>query len=169
MKLRRLAQILTAFLAAVLSLFAPITQAVVKAKNDVQVAVASALPTLFSLFGIGSTGPPQSPDIAPGPEATPPVPPGEVFINKLNVLNSNVGLVQTSASINFLGGWAYDTRNYLRITQSAPNNPTFVDGIATDSTGAIHVYDASAGLPADTRWVNGLPLTSSGQLCVAFN
>jgi hypothetical protein len=157
--MRRLSLLLTALLAGVLALVAPVKQAIVKAKTELSITLAAVLPWIFAPLEVGST---------PGPPADPGLPPGEIFINKLLVLGSSVGLCQTTLSLNFLGGWAYDTRNYLRVTQAAPSNPHFVEGIATDSTGAVHIYDSSAGLPVNVRWQHGLPLTQTGQLCVVF-
>ena len=93
---------------------------------------------------------------------------GEMFINGLLVLNSEVGLVQTTASVNHRAGIAYDTRSYLRVSTSAPSAPRFIRGLAVSPDGAMYVYDASAGLPANVIWQGGLPMTPSGQLCVAF-
>jgi hypothetical protein len=101
--------------------------------------------------------------------ATPQLLVGEVFINKMLVLGSGVCLVQTTTSSNYLGGWAYDSRSYARVTQAAPSaSARFIEGIAVDGAGAVHILDASFGLPPNVRWVGGLPLTTSCQLCVVF-
>lgn len=44
----------------------------------------------------------------------------------------------------------------------------YVDGLGVTSTGQLCYVDATAGLPADVVWVNGLP-TSGDKLCVSTN
>ena len=96
------------------------------------------------------------------------LPQGEMFINGLLVLDSSVGLVQTTSSQNFRTGIGYDRRSYMRITLSPPASARFIRGMAVATDGSLHVYDASAGLPANIRWLDGLPVTTAGQLCVVF-
>ena len=96
--MRRLKTLLTLVLAAILASFAPITHAIVKAKTEFSITLAAVLPWLFAPVNEATpaTGPP--------PEATPFLAQGEVFINKLLVLNSSVGLVQVNGvPTNYLG------------------------------------------------------------------
>jgi hypothetical protein len=41
-----------------------------------------------------------------------------------------------------------------------------VNGLSFTVAGALCVFDASAGLPADAVYANGLPLTPEGLLCI---
>ena len=111
----------------------------------------------------------QPTEAAAPPEVTPLLALGEVFINKLLVLGSQVGLVQVNgAPTNYLGGFGYSPESYLKVTQSAPGaGVNYVEGIAVTS-GVVHIVDASLGLPPNVRFVGGLPLTPTGQLCVVF-
>ena len=160
--MRRLKTLLTLVLAAILASFAPITHAIVKAKTEFSITLAAVLPWLFAPVNEATpaTGP---------PEATPFLAQGEVFINKLLVLNSSVGLVQVNGvPTNYLGGFGYSPESYLKVTQTAPGvGAQYVEGIAVTS-GVVHIIDASLGLPANIRWQHGLPLTPTGQLCVVF-
>ncbi len=45
----------------------------------------------------------------------------------------------------------------------------YQNGLLLDANGAIIYVDASAGLPANTQYTNGLPFNSSGALCVSTN
>lgn len=42
------------------------------------------------------------------------------------------------------------------------------NGIFRNDSGQLQYVDATAGLPADTQWVNGLPY-SGGALCISTN
>ena len=104
-----------------------------------------------------------------GPPAAPFAGPTEIFINELLVLDSIVGLVTTAQpAATFLSGIGYSASSYMRVTLAAPNNPNYIRGWAVDNTGAVHIFDASGGLPANVQWQDGLPVTLSGQLCVVF-
>jgi len=156
-------RLLALILAAVLATFAPITQAIVKAKTELSITLAAVLPWIFAPVGDATpaTGP---------PEITPQLAAGEIFINKLLVQDSSFGLVQiTGAPTNFLGGFGYSPESYLKITFDAPTaNDHFVEGIAVSSAGAVRVVDATGGPPSGTRYVGGLRITGAGQLCVAI-
>jgi len=155
--MKRIAALL---LTAILAIYTPVAQAVVKVykttATEASALVSSFLPWLLP--------------VAPTPQdaANPGLPAGEVFINGLLVLNSSVGLVQTTTSQNYRSGMAYDGRSYLRVTQAAPSGANFIRGIAVNGTGAVHIFDASAGIPANAFWQDGLAVTPSGQLCVVF-
>jgi hypothetical protein len=41
------------------------------------------------------------------------------------------------------------------------------NGLLLDANGAVIYVDATAGLPANTQYVNGLPISSAGALCVS--
>ena len=156
--MKRIYLFLAAFIAGILALVAPVKQAIVKAKTEVSITLAALLPWIFSPIDLATHDPPADPGL----------PPGEIFINKLLVLGSSVGLVHNGLPTNFMGGFGYTTENYLAVTQSAPaSDARLVEGIAVTS-GVVHIADASGGLPADVRWQHGLPLTPSGQLCVVF-
>jgi len=43
----------------------------------------------------------------------------------------------------------------------------FSNGLRRRDTGSVVYVDATAGLPANTQWANGLPLASNGALCVS--
>jgi len=163
---RRLKTLLTLVLAAILASFAPITHAIVKAKTEFSITLAAVAAHLGGwLFApVNEATPATGP-----PEATPFLAQGEVFINKLLVLNSSVGLVQVNGvPTNYLGGFGYSPESYLKVTQTAPGvGAQYVEGIAVTS-GVVHIIDASLGLPANIRWQHGLPLTPTGQLCVVF-
>jgi len=156
-------RLLALILAAVLATFAPITQAIVKAKTELSITLAAVLPWIFAPVGDATpaTGP---------PEVTPFLAPGEIFINKLLVQDSSMGLVQINgAPTNYLGGFGYSPESYLKITFDAPTaNDHFVEGIAVSSAGAVRVVDATGGPPSGTRYVGGLRITGAGQLCVAI-
>ena len=158
-------RLLAALLAAILAIFAPITHAVIKVKTEIVALAAAVLPALFSTLP-PATGPPDVTTFdAP---ADPGLPPGRVFINKLLVQDSQVGLVQLGSPTNYLGGFGYSPESYLKVTQSVPGaGVQYVEGIAVTS-GVVHIFDASTGLPANVRWQGGLPLTPTGQLCVVF-
>ena len=157
-------RLLALIIAAILATFAPITHAVVKAKTEIVALAAAVLPWIFAPVPT-ATGPP---DLFDAP-ADPGLPPGLVFINKLLVLNSSVGLVQVNgAPTNYLGGFGYSPESYLKVTQVLPGaGVQYVEGIAVTS-GVVHIVDASFGLPLNVRFVGGLPLTPTGQLCVVF-
>jgi len=154
-------RLFTALVAAILALVSPVTHAVVKVKNEIVLAISTLFPITGSIL---VPAPPSSPVSELEPLDTSP---GTIFINKLLIQDSSFGLVQiTGAPTNYLGGFGYSPENYLKVTLDTPNNPHYVEGIAVNSAGVVHIYDASSGLPSGTRFVGGLLLTSTGQLCV---
>lgn len=50
----------------------------------------------------------------------------------------------------------------------AAGGDEYSNGLLRTDAGALRYVDATAGLPADTTWTNGLPL-SSGALCISTN
>jgi len=166
-KITRFWAVVLAFLLAVVS---PVTNAWhrffspsstdTKEPTSVGAAEASAATALAFTVLPMPTGP---------PEAAPFAGPTEIFINELLVLDSIVGLVTASLpATDFLSGIGYSVESYMRVTLAAPNNPNYIRGWAVDNTGAVHIFDASGGLPANVQWQDGLPVTLSGQLCVVF-
>jgi len=159
-------RLIALILAAILSVFAPITHAIVKVKVELSIVLAAVLPTLFSAPTPPATGPPD-PALLDLP-ADPGLPLGQIFINKLLVLGSQVGLVQLGSPTNYLGGFGYSPESYLKVTQVLPGaGVQYVEGIAVTS-GVVHIVDASFELPLNVQFVGGLPLTPTGQLCVVF-
>lgn len=45
----------------------------------------------------------------------------------------------------------------------------YANGVSFDNTDGLRIVDATAGLPAGAVWANGVPLSSTGQLCVSTN
>lgn len=43
----------------------------------------------------------------------------------------------------------------------------YSNGLSRTNDGRAIYVDATAGLPADVQWVNGLPLKSTGELCIS--
>lgn len=43
------------------------------------------------------------------------------------------------------------------------------NGLLRNASGQTIYYDATAGLPADIQWCNGLPVRADGSLCVSTN
>lgn len=83
--------------------------------------------------------------------------------------DANTRLITTTnppTPTNYHNGLLYDQTSALVITFT--DSPTFyAQGIGFTPSGAMCVVDASAGLPADVAWVNGLPISSAqSRLCV---
>jgi hypothetical protein len=43
----------------------------------------------------------------------------------------------------------------------------YSNGILRSSSGQVKYVDATAGLPANTQWANGLPIAADGSLCIS--
>ena len=50
---------------------------------------------------------------------------------------------------------------------STSGGAQFNNGLLMSNTGQLIYVDATAGLPANTQYCNGLPLNSSGALCIS--
>lgn len=50
---------------------------------------------------------------------------------------------------------------------AAAGGVQYSNGLLRTNTGQVIYVDATAGLPVNTQWVNGLPLSSGGALCVS--
>ena len=80
------------------------------------------------------------------------------------------GVAQTTTDVpsspTFNGGIAFNAAGLAHITDTASS--IYVNGVPVSATGQVVYVDASAGLPADTTWVNGLPI-SGGAVCMSSN
>jgi len=157
-------------LAAFLSLVSPITQAITrlfhphasKETTSAGADAAAAATTLAFTILPAPTGPPEA-GLFAGPT--------EIFINGLLVENSQRGLVQSTAvaTAAYRAGYGYTPEDYLRVTFAAPDPASsIVAGVAVTAQGEVHIIDASAGLPGGVVFVEGLPVTNTGQLCVVL-
>ena len=95
------------------------------------------------------------------------------LINGLQVLSGNAVGFRTdvpAAGVPRRAGWPYSRITEVLVTPAAPDaNSVVVSGIALSQAGALHIFDATAGLPAGAVLVNGIALTSQGAMCVAPN
>lgn len=74
-----------------------------------------------------------------------------------------------------VGLGALDTyQNGVRVTASTPyvraatsGGTQFSSGLLMSSVGQLIFVDATAGLPANTQYCNGIPLSSTGALCIS--
>jgi hypothetical protein len=86
-------------------------------------------------------------------------------------------VVGSSVPLNTAAVVATDTyRGGVLVNSTATQNKAataggdeFSNGLFRDDTGPVIYVDATAGLPANTQWTNGLPLSSGGALCVSTN
>jgi hypothetical protein len=51
----------------------------------------------------------------------------------------------------------------------AAGGAEYSNGLRRINSGSVRYVDATAGLPANTQWANGLPLDANGALCVSTN
>ena len=77
-----------------------------------------------------------------------------------------LGTAAVGANDTYRGGVLVDAAAVKnKATTSA--GAQFSNGLIRLNTGPVRYVDATAGLPADTQWCNGLPMTAAGQLCVS--
>jgi hypothetical protein len=96
-----------------------------------------------------------------------------MFINGILVIEGAVVAFSADAppaAAPRRAGLAYTDAEELYVTAAAVG-PTSsnVEGIAVSAAGALHVFDASAGLPAGAVLLNGIAFTSNGAMCYAPN
>lgn len=67
-------------------------------------------------------------------------------------------------------------QNGVRVSAGTPlaraatsGGAQFNNGLLMSNTGQVVYVDATAGLPANTQYANGLPLSSTGALCISTN
>jgi hypothetical protein len=84
------------------------------------------------------------------------------------VVNGRANLDESpgSDSDRYIGGIRYTTNGAMCITYEA--GTFFNGGIPMSESGQVSVVDASAGLPANVVWLNGLPI-SSNRVCISTN
>ena len=86
----------------------------------------------------------------------------------LPIINERVQLsaLPVVAFDNYQNGLLIDaTASYCRVSASAGDATN--NGLSMANSGQLIYYDATAGLPANVNYVNGIPCTSSGAICVA--
>ncbi len=78
----------------------------------------------------------------------------------------------TSAAVGVTDAY----QNGVRVTAGTPlaraatsGGAQFNNGLLMSATGQVVYVDATAGLPANTQYCNGLPLSSTGALCISTN
>ncbi len=85
------------------------------------------------------------------------------------VLPVSSGLAQlTTAAVNASDAYQNGIRLGGGLARAATSGGAQVNnGLLMSSTGQLIYVDATAGLPANTQYCNGLPLNSSGALCIS--
>lgn len=163
--------ILTILLSVLALLFAPIREAVSFGNAWDSYATAPApekAAALIPFFIPLPTGPPVSPLAAPDQD---------LFINGLLVQNSAYGLLQNDTvtppqaadpALNAVKYGVQSKQDMMRVSALSTSSAFNLAGIARDAVGNLLYYDASGGLPANVLFVSGIPVTPTGQLCVAF-
>lgn len=68
----------------------------------------------------------------------------------------------------YRGGVLVDDAGQLN-RASTTGGAEISNGLLRNTSGQTIYHDATAGLPADTQWCNGLPLRADGSLCVSTN
>lgn len=162
--------ILTILLSVLALLFAPIREAVSFGNAWDSYATAPApekAAALIPFFIPLPTGPP-APTVAPDQN---------LFINGLLVQNSAYGLLQDDVvaapgandpALNAVKYGVQSKQDMMRVSALSTSSAFNLAGIARDAVGNLLYYDASGGLPANVLFVSGIPVTPTGQLCVAF-
>ena len=56
-----------------------------------------------------------------------------------------------------------------RIKATLVSGAYVCNGLSFDATGRLFYVDATAGLPANTTYCSGLPITPAGALCISTN
>jgi hypothetical protein len=80
--------------------------------------------------------------------------------------STQLGTAAVQPTDNYQNGILTDAGATLnRATTSAADN--YNQGLVMTSTGQVRYVDATAGLPGNTVWSNGLP-SSGGALCIAI-
>lgn len=79
----------------------------------------------------------------------------------------NISTVAPIATDNFVGAILRDAANYA-VRGALTGGTQSANGLRFTNLGQLLYNDASAGLPANTQWADGLPLASDGSLCVAL-
>lgn len=88
------------------------------------------------------------------------------FLNRLSINTSRKAVTAASVAIVRHDGLGYAASDALSVNY-AGTKAAVRDGIGFTSAGEMLVVDASAGLPADTVWLSGLPISAAQQrLCV---
>ena len=67
---------------------------------------------------------------------------------------------------NYVLGLLRDAGN-TGVRASLTGGAQFSNGLLLAPLGQVVYVDATAGLPANTQYVNGLPLSSVGELCIS--
>lgn len=88
------------------------------------------------------------------------------------VNNSNqVGFLNAAvpATAEFRGG-VLSTADAVNSLATTGGGLIWSNGLVRINTGRVRIFDATAGLPADVQWTNGLPMRSStGAICYSTN
>lgn len=83
---------------------------------------------------------------------------------------SATGRVQATNSMTpyFIAGIGYDAATSFAYIDDGAVDPAdcYINGFRLTPTGAVRIYDATAGLPANTSINQGFTLTDDGQLCI---
>jgi len=84
----------------------------------------------------------------------------------LSVINGQVqlGTAAPVATDTFQNGILTSTTGLNRATTAGGNE--YCNGLFLTDAGQVQYFDATAGLPADVQWSDGLPLSASG-LCIS--
>ena len=56
-----------------------------------------------------------------------------------------------------------------RVRATLVSGAYVANGLSFDATGRLFYVDATAGLPANTTYCSGLPITPTGALCISTN
>jgi hypothetical protein len=85
--------------------------------------------------------------------------------------NGKVALntVAPAAGDNYQGGLLIAPDGSIRAAIGNPNSIQVTQGFGFTNSGQLCYTDSSAGLPANTTWVNGLPFNPQGALCTSSN
>ena len=84
----------------------------------------------------------------------------------LPLTSGRVQMTNTNSGSVYQNGFKM---NGASVVSSAGAHSAFNQGLSFDSSDGLRILDSTAGLPAGVTWQNGLPLSSSGQLCVSTN
>jgi hypothetical protein len=89
----------------------------------------------------------------------------------INSVVGDTGRVQavdaavSGASYNF--GQAYQSGKAVWTVDAVAASDTYNAGYRYDSGGRLRIYDATAGLPANTHIQSGVAVTDDGQVCIS--
>lgn len=80
----------------------------------------------------------------------------------------NLSTAAPVASDNFVGAILRDAANFA-VRASLTGGAQYANGLLFTNIGQVVYNDASAGLPANTQYINGIPLAPDGSMCIALS